>query len=520
MPSRRHLLAAAPALALRPRRPARPGRRDGPGGTASATAAGRRRRLPGDGHPRARRRRRSRRRPPGSRPSAGATPTSSPRSGSCRSAPPKITWGGNAKGSTDWFDAAVTALGAKDGDIARYDDTAGIPFDDDRRDQPRPHPRVNSGISKEEYDKLSKIAPTVAYPGGAVGHRVGGPARDDRHGPRPGGRRPPRLAPTPTRRSTTPSRPTPRSRASRPRGPGSAPPTCRRSASTRPPTCARRCCAASAWSTRPTVADLSEATRSSSVNLSAEKASTLDADLVVFYAEEGAGVEEITGDPLLGQIPALKKQPVRRERRQHRRPDDVVAVARCRCRSPSTSSCPRSSGAGREPGAVSDRAAASARQPARPGRDRRCPATRGAGRRAARLPLAAVVGGGLLAAGASPSLLSLLLGMQALAPGSRRSARSPAVPSTPRPRHRRRPALDRTVIGLVVGAARRAQRGRPPGADPQPARRARHPRPELRRGARRRRRHPLPRPRRRGRLRRGRPRRHRRRRPCSSRCSP
>ena len=45
-----------------------------------------------------------------------------------------------------------------------------------------------------------------------------------------------------------------------------------------------------------------------SVNLSAEKASTLDADLVVFYAEEGAGAEDITGNALLGQIPALKNK--------------------------------------------------------------------------------------------------------------------------------------------------------------------------------------------------------------------
>ena len=45
-----------------------------------------------------------------------------------------------------------------------------------------------------------------------------------------------------------------------------------------------------------------------SVNLSAEKASTLDADLVVFYAEQDAGAKEITGNALLGQIPALQKK--------------------------------------------------------------------------------------------------------------------------------------------------------------------------------------------------------------------
>src|SRR4029078_5606553 len=59
----------------------------------------------------------------------------------------------------------------------------------------------------------------------------------------------------------------------------------------------------------PTVVQLSEANHGAfSVNLSAEKASTLDADLVVFYASQGAGAEEITGNPLLGQIPALKRK--------------------------------------------------------------------------------------------------------------------------------------------------------------------------------------------------------------------
>ena len=58
----------------------------------------------------------------------------------------------------------------------------------------------------------------------------------------------------------------------------------------------------------PTVAAMSNDTSEFSVNLSAEKASTLDADLVVFYAEEGAGAEQITGNALLGQIPALQKK--------------------------------------------------------------------------------------------------------------------------------------------------------------------------------------------------------------------
>ena len=44
------------------------------------------------------------------------------------------------------------------------------------------------------------------------------------------------------------------------------------------------------------------------MNLSAEKASTLDADLVVFYAAEGTQTDDIMGNALLSQIPALRKK--------------------------------------------------------------------------------------------------------------------------------------------------------------------------------------------------------------------
>jgi iron complex transport system substrate-binding protein len=59
----------------------------------------------------------------------------------------------------------------------------------------------------------------------------------------------------------------------------------------------------------PTVVELSKADPSAfSVNLSAEKASTLDADLVVFYAAEGTQTDDIMGNALLSQIPALRKK--------------------------------------------------------------------------------------------------------------------------------------------------------------------------------------------------------------------
>lgn len=75
----------------------------------------------------------------------------------------KITWGGNEHGSTDWFDEAVKEIDP-DAQIVRYDDTDGIPVDEIAKLTPDLVLGVNSGLTKEDYQKLSKIAPTVAYP--------------------------------------------------------------------------------------------------------------------------------------------------------------------------------------------------------------------------------------------------------------------------------------------------------------------------------------------------------------------
>ena len=74
----------------------------------------------------------------------------------------KITWGGNAAGSSDWFDAAVADAGA-DAPV-RYDDTDGAPIEEVAQTEPDLILATNSGITKAEYTKLSKIAPVVAYP--------------------------------------------------------------------------------------------------------------------------------------------------------------------------------------------------------------------------------------------------------------------------------------------------------------------------------------------------------------------
>lgn len=74
-----------------------------------------------------------------------------------------MTWGGNAAQSTDWFDAELTAQGGAQ--PTRYDDTDGAPVEELAKLAPDLILATNSGITADEYEKLSKIAPVVAYPG-------------------------------------------------------------------------------------------------------------------------------------------------------------------------------------------------------------------------------------------------------------------------------------------------------------------------------------------------------------------
>lgn len=76
----------------------------------------------------------------------------------------KVAWGGNANGSTDWFDEAVTRLGAEQ--PQRYDESDGTNFSAVAELRPDLIVAVNSGITKEEYDRLARIAPVLAYPTG------------------------------------------------------------------------------------------------------------------------------------------------------------------------------------------------------------------------------------------------------------------------------------------------------------------------------------------------------------------
>jgi len=78
---------------------------------------------------------------------------------------PKVTWGMNANDSTDWADAKLDELGAgKDSEKAPtfYDEPSGdVNYDAIAAADPDVILAAYSGLTQEQYDKLSKIAPVV-----------------------------------------------------------------------------------------------------------------------------------------------------------------------------------------------------------------------------------------------------------------------------------------------------------------------------------------------------------------------
>ena len=85
---------------------------------------------------------------------------------------PLIEFGGNEQGTTPWIDEALEELDApigSDNAPAQYSEADGIAFDDVAATNPDVILAAYSGLSQEDYDKLAKIAPVVAYPEAAWG---------------------------------------------------------------------------------------------------------------------------------------------------------------------------------------------------------------------------------------------------------------------------------------------------------------------------------------------------------------
>ncbi len=85
---------------------------------------------------------------------------------------PKNEWGGNDKGSTPWKDAALEGLGAgfgSDKAPVQYSEADGINFTEIAKLTPDVILAAYSGLTEEDYKKLSEIAPVVAHPELAYG---------------------------------------------------------------------------------------------------------------------------------------------------------------------------------------------------------------------------------------------------------------------------------------------------------------------------------------------------------------
>lgn len=79
---------------------------------------------------------------------------------------PRNSFGANANGSTDWFDAELEAMGGEMPEL--YSETDGINTEAIAALQPDVILGAYSGMTAEEYETLSKIAPTIAMPEGDV----------------------------------------------------------------------------------------------------------------------------------------------------------------------------------------------------------------------------------------------------------------------------------------------------------------------------------------------------------------
>ncbi|MET1089861.1 MAG: iron-siderophore ABC transporter substrate-binding protein [Arthrobacter sp.] len=85
---------------------------------------------------------------------------------------PKNEWGGNDQGSTPWKDAALKDLGAgfgTDKAPVQYSEADGINFTEIAKLTPDVILAAYSGLTEEDYKKLSEIAPVVAHPELAYG---------------------------------------------------------------------------------------------------------------------------------------------------------------------------------------------------------------------------------------------------------------------------------------------------------------------------------------------------------------
>ncbi|WP_371030830.1 ABC transporter substrate-binding protein [Pseudoclavibacter sp. JSM 162008] len=74
------------------------------------------------------------------------------------------TWGGDEEGYSPWFRAEVEELGGTMPEILNYSDAGDLDFEQVLALEPDVILAPHSGLTEVEYNRLTEIAPTVAYP--------------------------------------------------------------------------------------------------------------------------------------------------------------------------------------------------------------------------------------------------------------------------------------------------------------------------------------------------------------------
>ena len=218
----------------------------------------------------------------------------------------KATWGDDdGDGVLPWVEDQLDELGAETPVL--FDETDGIDFEAVADTEPDVILAAYSGLTQEDYDTLSKIAPVVAYPDVAWGTSYEDMIRSElgRDRPRRRGRPAHRRPGCRGRRRRSPTTPSSRHRTCC--SPTSIPPTSARSAST-PRLDTRPGFLNSLGLPEPTVvAEESAGTDLFYVTVSSEEADRFaDVDVFVTYGDaDGAIVSQLQADPLLSQIPAI-----------------------------------------------------------------------------------------------------------------------------------------------------------------------------------------------------------------------
>lgn len=215
----------------------------------------------------------------------------------------KITFGGNDHGSTEWFDEAAEEIDP-DADVVRYDDSDGTPVAEIAKVNPDLVLGVNSGLTEENYDKLTKIAPTVAYPELAwgtpweesvriIGKAIGRPDEADTIVKETNNLIDEAVAKNPEVKGKTAVW-------------ASISPTDTSKIDIYTTNDLRMQMLTRFGLETPDIVTKNSRGGDFFFSLSAEKAHTIDADVLIFYVEGDKQVEKIKKDPLLGQIPAIK----------------------------------------------------------------------------------------------------------------------------------------------------------------------------------------------------------------------